>query len=141
MNYSYDKLYLRPWGSNQTYNEFPYSIDGVHNSIPEHDTSLNDVDLDAYTNLAGYTVRNRVRKNVITLDFKIPQMTGAELHDFLDYTTDVWFDAYFWDENAWAFTSKKMYRSGTMTYHRYYVDSSDPDKNIYTDVSFTFIQE
>lgn len=141
MTYEYDKLYLRPWGSSGAYNEFPYSIDGVHNSMPEHEGTLNDVDLDAYTNLDGYTIRNRVRHNVITLDFSVPEMSGEELHNLLSYTDGVWFDAYFWNETDWAFASKKMYRSGTISYHRYKIDKSNPNNNIYTDVRFTFIQE
>ena len=41
---------------------FPYVSVGVKEG-------LRDVDLDAYTNLEGYTVRNRVREDVRTLDF------------------------------------------------------------------------
>lgn len=64
MNYRYDTVYVNGVA-------FPYT--------PVHDAGQNDVDLDAYTNTAGYTVRNRVRHDVKTLDFNIPTMTGAEL--------------------------------------------------------------
>ena len=141
MDYKYDKLYLRPWGSTGSYNEFKYSIDGVTNSLPEHERGANDVDLDSYTNLEGYTIRNRVRHDVATLDFSVPQMTGEELHAFLQYTTDVWFDAYFFWEPSWDFVSKKMYRSATITWHDYYIDSTNPNNNIYTDVKFSFIEQ
>ena len=83
MNYEYDKLYIRPWGSNSAYQEFPYQVDGV-NTLPEHDGAANDVDLDAYTNTAGYTVRNRVRHDVATLEFNIPTMYGSELFALFD---------------------------------------------------------
>lgn len=141
MNYKYDKLYLRPLGSSEDYKEFKYSIDGVNNSMPEHQRSANDVDLDAYTNLAGYTIRNRVRHDVATLDFNVPQMTGEELHAFFDYTTNVWFDAYFFYEPSWNFVSKKMYRSGTVSWTNYYIDSENPNNNIYTEIQFSFIEE
>ena len=141
MNYKYDRLYLRPWGSTGAYNEFKYSVNGGGNSLPEHDRGANDVDLDAYTNLSGKTIRNRVRHDVATLDFNVPQMTGEELHAFFQYTTNVWFECCFFYEPEWAFVSKKMYRSGTVTWHDYYIDETNPNNNIYTDVKFSFIEE
>ena len=140
MNYSYDKMYFRPYGSTGTYQEFPYAIAGV-NTLPEHEVSANDADLDAYTNLEGRTIRNRVRHDVATLEFNIPSMTGAELHNLLDRTTNVWLDCYFFYEPSWAFVSKKMYRNATIKYHKYYVDATDPTKNIYTDVNIGFVEE
>ena len=118
MQYEYDKMYLRKWGSSGAYNEFPYEIAGV-NTLPEHDVSANDVDLDSYTNTKGKTIRNRVRHDVASVDFNVPTMSGTELHNLLEYTKDVWFDCYFFYESNWAFTSKKMYRSGTIKWHKY----------------------
>lgn len=139
-NPEYDKLYIRTWGSTSAYQEFPYKVDGV-NTLPEHDGSSNDVDLDAYTNTAGYTVRNRVRHDVATLEFNIPTMSGEELHNLYDMTTNVWLDCLFFYESAWNFTSKKMYRNATVKYHKYYVDNTDPTKNIYTNVNWGFVEE
>ena len=115
-------------------------IDNVE-TIPPHDVSANDVDLDAYTNTKGYTIRNRVRHDVASLDFSVETMSGEELHNFLARTTNVWLDCYFFYEPAWSFVSKKMYRSGTVKYTKYYVDSSSPNKNIYTDIQFSFIEQ
>lgn len=137
---NYDKLYIRPWGSSGDYQEFPYEIAGG-NTLPEHDGSANDVDLDAYTNTEGYTVRNRKRHDVATLNFNVPTMTGAELHQFFNETTNVWLDCMFFYEPAWNFVSKKMYRSGTVKWHKYYIDPTNPDNNIYTDVTFDFVEE
>lgn len=136
----YDKIYLRNWGSSGAYSEFPYSIDGI-NTFPENDVSQNDVDLDAYTNTKGRTIRNRVRHDATSIDFDIETMTGAELHNLFQYTSGVWFDCRYFDESKWAFVSKKMYRSGTIKYHKYYVDKLDPNKNIYQNVQFSFIEE
>ncbi len=140
MNYEYDKLYIRPWGSSEPYQEFPYEIDGI-NTLPEHDASANDVDLDAYTNTAGYTIRNRVRHDVATLEFNVPTMSGGELHDMFDMTTDVWLDCYFFYEPEWSFVSKKMYRNATVKYHKYYIDKENPENNIYQNVNFGFVEE
>lgn len=138
--YEYDKLYIRPWGSSDEFQEFPYSLDGVNNSLPEFDAGQNDVDLDAYTNTKGRTIRNRVRHDVKTLDFNIPNMTGQELKTFLELRSPVWFECIFFDEAAWNFVSKKMYCSSP-TYHKYYIDNTNPLNNIYTDVAFGFVEE
>lgn len=136
----YDKLYIRPYGSSSPYQEFPYKIDGV-NTLPEFDGAANDVDIDAYTNTAGYTVRNRVRHDVATLEFNVPTMTGDELHSLFNMTANVWLDCLFFYESAWSFVSKKMYRHATVKYHKYYVDSADPAKNMYTNVNWGFVEE
>ena len=136
----YTKLYIRPWGSSGSYNEFPYAIAGV-NTIPEHDRSANDVDLEAYTNTLGKTVRNRVRANVASLEFSVPVMSGQELKDFFDRTKNVWLDCKFFYEPEWKWVSKKMYRSGTVKWHNYYVDKTNPLNNIYTDIEFQFVEE
>ena len=136
----YTKMYFRKWGSNSSYQEFPYKINNV-NTLPEHDIGANDVDLDAYTNTAGYTIRNRKRHNVATIDFNIPTMTGEELHNLLQMTTHVWLDCRFFYEPSWAFVSKKMYRSATVKWHKYYVHPTNPNKNIYTNVEFSFVEE
>lgn len=138
--FKYDVLYIRPYGSNDAYQEFPYQVDGV-NTLPEHDASANDVDLDAYTNTGGYTVRNRVRHDVATLEFNVPSMSGAELHALYDMTSDVWLDCYFFYESSWNFVSKKMYRNATVKHHKYFVDKTDPLKNIYTNVNWGFVEE
>jgi len=137
---NYDKLYIRPWGSSGAYSEFPYAIAGV-NTLPEHDVAANDVDLDAYTNTEGRTIRNRVRHDVATLEFNVSTMTGAELHNLFNMTSNVWLDCKFFYESDWAIVSKKMYRNGTVSYHKYYVDPEDPNKNIYTDVKWGFVEE
>lgn len=139
--YEYDKLYIRPWGSAEAYTEFPYKPDGANNTIPDHDAGQNDVDVDSYTNTLGKTVRNRVRDNVKTLDFNVSEMNGQELKDFFEMTRPVWLDCLFFDEVEWNFVSKKMYRSATVKYHKYYMDASNPLNNQYTDIQFGFVEE
>lgn len=141
MNYEYDKLYIRAWGSSDAYQEFPYKPNGVDNTIPEYDASQNDVDLNSYTNTEGKIIRNRVRHDVKKLDFNVKQMTGQELRDFFQLTSNVWLDCYFFDESEWNFVSKKMYRSATVKYHKYYLDKQDPLKNQYRDIQFGFVEE
>lgn len=136
----YTKLYIRPWGSSESFQEFPYKINGV-NTLPEHDVGANDVDLDSYTNLAGYTIRNRVRHDVATLEFKVSVMTGEELHNLLNMTSNVWLECRFFYEPSWSFVNKKMYRNASVSYHKYLVDSSNPNNNIYTDVNWGFVEE
>lgn len=137
--YEYDKMYIKSFGGDGYY-EFPYEVNGV-NTLPEHDVSANDVDLDSYTNTLGKTIRNRVRHDVASLDFSVTQMYGHELHKLFDYSTTEWCECYFFYEPEWGFVEKKMYRSGTVKYHKYYVDKIDPNDNIYTDIAFSFVEE
>ena len=125
MNYEYDKIYVNGVA-------FPFT--------PVHEAGQNDVDLDAYTNLKGKTVRNRVRHDVKTLDFNIPTMTGAELKKLLDMRKPVWFQCTFFDESEWKIVTKKMYCSSPK-YKKYYIDKNNPLNNIYTDVQFGFVEE
>ena len=136
----YDRIYIRQWGTSGTYKQFPYFIDD-ESTLPEHDMSANDVDLDSYTNTAGRTVRNRVRHDVAAVEIPIPTMSGAELHNLFDFTTDVWLECFFFYEPSWNFVSKKMYRNATIKYHRYYIDDIDPNKNVYTEVQFGLVEE
>lgn len=125
MNYDYDKVYINNVA-------FPYT--------PVHDAGQNDVDLDAYTNTAGYTIRNRIRHDVKTLDFNVPTMSGAEMKQLMSMRSPVWFNCTFFDEVEWEMVTKKMYCSSP-TYTKYYIDPVDPLKNIYTDVQFGFVEE
>lgn len=125
MNYEYDKVYVNDVA-------FPYT--------PVHDAGQNDVDLDAYTNTKGKTIRNRVRHDVKTLDFNIPSMTGAEMKALMEMRSPVWFQCTFFDEAEWGMVTKKMYCSSPK-YTKYYIDATDPLKNIYTDVQFGFVEE
>lgn len=107
---------------------------------PVHDAGLNDVDRDSYTNLLGYTIRNRVRHDVNTLDFNIPTMTGSEFHAILQLRDGAWFNCSFFDEGSWAMVTRKMYCSSP-TYTKYFLHKTDPSKNIYNDVKFSFVQQ
>ena len=133
MNYEYDKIYIDG-------EEFPYSPDGVNNTIPELDAGQNDVDLDSFTNTKGKTIRNRIRHDVKTLDFSVPTMNGAEMKKLMELRNPVWFQCTFFDEAEWGFVTKKMYCSSPK-YHKYYIDKQDPLKSIYTDVQFGFVEE
>lgn len=121
----YDKIYVNGV-------EFPFT--------PVHEAGQNDVDLDAYTNLKGKTVRNRVRHDVKTLDFNVPMMSGAELKLLLEMRSPVWFQCSFFDESQWGMVTKKMYCSSPK-YTKYYIDKDNPLNNIYTDVQFGFVEE
>lgn len=125
MNYDYDKVYVNGVA-------FPYT--------PIHDAGQNDVDLDAYTNTKGKTIRNRVRHDVKTLDFNIPTMTGAEMKQLMEMRSPVWFQCTFFDEAEWKIVTKKMYCSSPK-YNKYYIDKDDPLKNIYQNVQFGFVEE
>ena len=126
---------------NDSFKEFPYKIN-YENSLPEHDISANDVDLDAYTNTKGKTIRNPVRENVATIEMSIPTMSGEELHELFDMTNNkTWLEVVFFYEPEWRITHKKMYRNGTIKYHRYYIDKTNPNKNIYLNIEWGVVEQ
>ena len=123
--FNYDTIYIDA-------KEFPYT--------PPHDAGQNDLDYDAYTNTKGYTIRNRVRHDVKTLDFSIETMTGEELHNLLLLRDATWFQCTFFDEKEWTMITKKMYCSSP-TYHKEYIDKENPNNNIYTNITFGFVEQ
>lgn len=125
MTYDYDKVYVDGIA-------FPYT--------PVHTAGQNDVDQDSYTNTNGKTVRNRIRHDVKTLDFSLPYMSGSEMKQLMEMRSPVWFECTFFDEVEWEIITKTMYCSSP-TYTKYYIDKSDPLKNIYTNVAFGFVEE
>ena len=137
--YEYDKMYIQSYDGTGYY-EFPYTVNGI-NTLPVHTMGANDVDLDSYTNTAGRTIRTRVRHDVVTIDFSITQMYGDELKKLFEYSTDVWCKCMFFYEPEWQFVEKKMYRSATVKYNKYFIDKTDPLKNVYTDIQVSFVEE
>lgn len=125
MDYEYDIIYVDG-------KAFPYT--------PVHEAGQNDVDLDAYTNTKGYTIRNRKRHDVKTLDFNIPTMSGAEMKELMELRDPEWFQCTFFDEAEWKIVTKKMYCSSPK-YTKYYIDKTDPLKNIYQNVQFGFVEQ
>ena len=123
--YEYDKIYINGVA-------FPYT--------PVHDAGQNDLDLDSYTNTAGKTIRNRIRDNVKTLDFNISTMNGAEMKQIMQMRKPVWFSCTFFDEVEWKMVTKKMYCSSPK-YTKYYIDKHNPLKNIYQNITFSFVEE
>lgn len=124
MNYEYDKVYVNNV-------PFPYT--------PVHDAEQNDLDLDPWTNTKGYLNRNRVREDVKVLNFNIETMSGQEMKDLMEMRKPMWFQCKFFDEVEWEMVDKTMYCSSPK-YKKYYIDKYDPLKNIYTNITFSFIE-
>lgn len=134
VKFEYDMVYINEM-------PFPYKPNPKgDNETPIHEAGQNDLDLDAYTNTKGYTQRNRIRHDVKTLDFSIDVMSGQELKDLLAMRSPVWFKCTFFDESEWTIVTKTMYCSSPK-YTKYYIDKNNPLLNIYTDISFGFVEE
>lgn len=125
MNYEHDKVYINDVA-------FPYT--------PINDIELNDVDLDPYTNTNGYTMRNRKRSDINSIAFSIDTLEGTAMKDLILMTKPEWFNCTYWDDEAWAMVTRKMYRS-PMKYTRYYIDPVDENKNIYINITFSFVEQ
>lgn len=80
--------------------------------------SLKDVDLDAYTDLKGYTQRNRVRHDVEQIKLSYNVLSPADEEYILNRISPVWFYV--------ELTDKK---TGSKAWHRMY--ASDKDWNVH----------
>lgn len=101
--------------------------------------SLNDVDLDPFTNTDGYTIRNRVREGVVSLEFFYNVLNGHELNQLLNLTKKVWMNVNWFHEKEDKRVTQKFYRS-TLDYDKYYVCDNLDDCR-YTNVAFTFVEQ
>lgn len=100
---------------------------------------LNDVDLDAYTNTDGYTIRNRVREDVESLEINYGVLNGVELNQLLNITKKQWMNVSWFSEKENSRVTHKFYRS-KINYEKYFV-TSDPLECRYTNIVFTFVQQ
>lgn len=122
------------------YNKVKIVVDGTDMLLPSTlPISLNDVDLDPFTNTDGYTIRNRVREDVASLELPYNVVDGNELNDLLNLTKKVWMEVNWFSEKANARVTQTFYRS-TLTYDKYYVCSNLAECR-YTNVVFTFVQQ
>lgn len=122
------------------YDKNKITVDGVDLPLPSTlPVELNDVDLDAYTNTKGQTIRGRIREDVESLEFSYDVINGIELNSLLNITSKEWFNVSWFSEKANARVTHKFYRS-KINYEKYYVCDNRADCR-YTNVMFSFVQE
>lgn len=115
-------------------------VDGVELPLPSTlPIELNDVDLDAYTNTKGKTIRGRIREDVEGVEFSYNVLNGTELNQLLNTTNKEWLNVSWFSEKTNARVTHKFYRS-KINYEKYYVCSNPLDCR-YTNVQFSFVQE
>ena len=115
-------------------------VDGADLPLPSTlPVELNDVDLDAYTNTKGRTIRGRVREDVVGLELSYIVINGTELNTLLNTTNKEWHTVSWFSEKANARVTQKFYRS-KLNYEKYYVCSKPLDCR-YINVEFSFVQE
>lgn len=73
--------------------------------------SLNDVDKDPFTDLEGYTHRNKVREDVLSLDLSYNYLTEEDLSNLLKKISPVWFYVKLTDRKTKTKNVYKMYAS------------------------------
>lgn len=122
------------------YDKNKITVDGSDLPLPSTlPIELNDVDLDSYTNTDGYTIRNRVREDVESLEINYGVLNGVELNQLLNITKKVWMQVGWFSEKANQRVTHKFYRS-KINYTKYYVCENPLDCR-YTDITFTFVQQ
>lgn len=122
------------------YDKNKITVDEVELPLPSTlPVELNDVDLDAYTNTKGRTIRGRVREDVVGLELSYNVINGIELNSLLNTTRKEWLNVSWFSEKANARVTQKFYRS-KLNYEKYYVCDNRADCR-YINVTFSFVEE
>lgn len=105
--------------------------------------ALHDVDLDAYTDLLGYTNRNRVRDDVedITLTYEI--LSDSDEMFILNAIHPEWFYVELTDKKTHTKKVHKMYASDKEwdTYHVVYDPTTQKWNEMTTAFTFSLVEE
>jgi len=104
--------------------------------------TLHDVDKDAYTDLKGYTHRNRVRHDVYDIQLGYSVLSDADLAFILNAISPQWFYVELTDKKTLKKSVHKMYASDK-EFDTYRVIKGDDNQyhTIHQSFSVSFIEE
>lgn len=103
---------------------------------------LHDVDVDAFTDLKGFTHRNRVRHDVEDFDLGYAVLNDRDEQILLNLISPEWFYVELINKKTGAKSIHKMYASDKQwnVYHLYQ-DENDDWHEVNTDFSVSFVEE
>ena len=117
---------------------------GTYTELPEPSSisyQFNDVDKDAYTNLTGKTIRNRVRSNVTLLKIAYGAISEDTANTIFTLINPVWFYVKFINPITKTEVIKKMYCSPkdiTLLFHK---NTEGSSTTMYEGLTFEFVEE
>ena len=102
---------------------------------------LHDTDVDAYTDLLGFTHRNRVRNDVEDFDLSFAILNDTDMAYILNRIQPEWIYVELTNKKTGAKTIHRMYASDKEfnTYHTWKVNNSWVEAN--TDLTFSLVEE
>lgn len=134
--YDYNKLenYIRVGNSSNSLANFP-----TPSSIGY---SLADVDKDPYTDLRGYTHRQRVRHDVLSLQLGYNVLSDDDLSEILNKISKTWIYVEIQDKKTQERTVHKMYASDKQ-FNSFLVwkDNNNDWHEEYTQFTVTLVEE
>lgn len=135
MNYTKYENYIRVGTTPSNLSAFPTPT-GLHRT-------LHDVDVDAYTDLLGYTHRNRVRHDVEDLTLTYEILSDTDEKNILNAISNEWIYVELTDKKTGTKTVHKMYASDKEWDTMYVVYDSTNQKwlEITTAFSFSLVEE
>ena len=105
-------------------------------------TTLNDEDKDPFTDLAGYTHRNRVRQDVLTLELTYNVLSDDDISYILNRISPEWFYVEVTDKKTKAKSTHKMYASSkAFDTYKSWKDENGDWHEIKSAFTVTFVEE
>ena len=135
MNYTKYENYIKVGTTPSNLEAFPTPT-GLHRA-------LHDVDKDAYTDLLGYTHRNRVRHDVEDLTLTYEILSDNDEKNILNAISNEWIYVELTDKKTGTKTVHKMYASDKEWDTMFVVYDSENQKwkEITTAFSFSLVEE
>ena len=135
MNYNKYEKYIRVGTSPDNLQDFPTPA-GLHRA-------LHDVDKDAYTDLLGYTHRNRIRHDVEDIALTYEVLSDDDEAFILNAISPEWVYVELTNKKTKQKSVHKMYASDKEwdTYHVVYDPTTQKWREITTAFSFSFVEE
>ena len=122
------EVYIRVGSSPSSLQEFP--------TPSEFKRTLSDVDKDPYTDLKGYTHRNRVRHDVENFTLSYNVLDSKDMRYILNAISPVWFYCEITDLKTGSKSTHKMYASDKQ-WNTFRVEKDTNNNWVETETAFT----
>ena len=103
--------------------------------------TLSDVDKDPFTDLEGYTHRNRVRHDVLSLQVSFSVLSENDISFILNAISPVWFYVQIKDKKTQQLSTHKMYASDKQFNVLRIIEDENGFHEINNDFQVTFVEE
>lgn len=144
VNYAKYESFIRVGQSGTQNSDMTYSSTDLANfpTPSSLSTTLSDVDKDPFTDLLGYTHRNRVRHDVLSLEIGYQILSDDDLAYILNRISPEWIYIELTDRKTKVKSVHKMYASDKKfdCYHAW-IDSNDTWHEKHEAFTVTFVEE